>query len=108
MKLITKVASMVVMMIAIAMILASLGVVSMGKIGDNLRSISRADIPLLGSITEITLTQLKQSVWIERGLMAAETDNWDEFENADSALVKLQSSWLNWRFLPPMPRPTDC
>ncbi len=92
MKLITKIASMVSMMILVAMILAGLGIVSMGKIGDNLRSISRADIPLLSSITEITLTQLKQSVWLERGLMAAETDNWDEFEHADARLLKLEEA----------------
>ena len=90
MKLITKVASLVVLMIAISVTLATLGIVNMGKIGDDLRSISRADIPLLNSITEITLTQLKQSVWLERGLMAAEIDDWDSFEKADAELVKLE------------------
>lgn len=91
MKMITKVAGLVTMMLAISMVIGTLGVVSMGKIGNDLRGIAKADIPLLGSITEIALTQLKQSVWLERGLMSAETDDWDGFENADAELVKLES-----------------
>lgn len=90
MKLITKVASLVIFMIAISISLAGFGIMNMQKIGDDLRSISKADIPLLNSITEITLVQLKQSVWLERGLMAAETDDWDSFEKADAELVKLE------------------
>jgi methyl-accepting chemotaxis protein len=94
MKMITKVASLVTMMLAISMVIGTLGVVSMGKIGDDLRGIAKADIPLLSSITEITLTQLKQSVWIERGLMSAEVDDWDSFEQADAQLVKLEKKAL--------------
>lgn len=90
MKMITKVAGLATMMLAISMIIGTLGVVSMGKIGDDLRGIAKADIPLLGSITEITVTQLTQSVWLERGLMAAEVDDWDGFESADVELVRLE------------------
>ena len=89
MKLITKVASLVVMMLAISIILVSLGVFSMKKTGDDLRDISQTDIPLLSAITQITLIQLKQSLWFERSLMAAETQEWEEFEKAESELVKL-------------------
>jgi len=95
MKMITKVASLVAMMLAISMIIGTLGVISMGKIGNDLRAISKADIPLLGSITEIALTQLKQSVWLERGLMAAEVDDWDGFENADVEFVKLETEVID-------------
>jgi len=95
MKMITKVASLVAMMLAISMIIGTLGVISMGKIGNDLRSISKADIPLLGSITEIALTQLKQSVLLERGLMAAEVDDWDGFENANAEIVKLETKVID-------------
>ncbi|MBT8119002.1 MAG: methyl-accepting chemotaxis protein [Gammaproteobacteria bacterium] len=89
MKLITKVATLVVMMLAISILLVSLGVFSMKKTGDDLRDISQTDIPLLTAITQITLTQLKQSIWFERSLMAAETRNEIEFEKAESELVSL-------------------
>ena len=89
MKLITKVAGLVVMMLAVSIILVSLGVFSMKKTGDDLRDISKTDIPLLSAITQITLIQLKQSIWFERSLMAAETQEWEEFEKAESELVKL-------------------
>ncbi|GMR01155.1 MAG: hypothetical protein BMS9Abin19_0513 [Gammaproteobacteria bacterium] len=89
MKLITKVASLVIMMLAISIILVSLGVFSMKKTGDDLRGISKTDIPLLSAITQITLIQLKQSIWFERSLMAAETKEWKEFKKAESELVKL-------------------
>ncbi len=95
MKMITKVASLVATMLVISMIIGTLGVISMGKIGNDLRGIAKADIPLLGSITEIALTQLKQSVWLERGLMSAEVDDWDGFENADAELVKLETKAID-------------
>jgi len=95
MKMITKVASLAAMMLAISMIIGTLGVISMGKIGNDLRGIAQADIPLLGSITEMALTQLKQSVWLERGLMAAEVDDWDGFENADAEFVKLEEKVID-------------
>jgi hypothetical protein len=50
MKMITKVASLVTTMLAISMIIGTLGVVSMGKIGDDLRGIAKADIPLLATL----------------------------------------------------------
>ena len=89
MNLITKIASLVIVMLTISILLVSFGLYSMKKTGDDLRDISQTDIPLLGSITNITLIQLKQSIWFERSLMAAETRNEVEFEKAESELVNL-------------------
>lgn len=90
MKLITKVAGLVVMLLSICLILALMGTFSMNKIGKQLDAIATADIPLLSSITNITFAQLEQSSWIERGLVAASSNDWDEFESADSKLVSLE------------------
>ena len=89
MNLITKIASLVIVMLTISIILVSFGVYSMKKTGDDLREIAQTDIPLLGDITQITLIQLKQSIWFERSLMAAEIEKWDEFENGQSEVVTL-------------------
>ena len=90
MKLITKVAGLVVMLLSICVILALMGTFSMNKVGKQLDAIATADIPLLSSITNITFAQLEQSAWIERGLVAASSNDWDEFESADSKLVSLE------------------
>ena len=89
MNLITKIASLVIVMLTISIILVSFGVYSMKKTGNDLRGIAQTDIPLLGGITQITLIQLKQSIWFERSLMAAEIKEWDEFKKAQSELVIL-------------------
>ena len=90
MKLITKVAGLVVMLLSICVILALMGTFSMNKVGKQLDAIATADIPLLSSITNITFAQLEQSAWIERGLVAASSNDWDEFESADSKSVSLE------------------
>lgn len=95
MKMITKIAGLVSMMLVISIIIGILGIMNMGRIGNDLRGIAKVDIPLLNSITEIALTQLKQSVWLERGLMAAEVDDWDGFEHADRELVKLEEKVID-------------
>jgi len=90
MKLITKVAGLVVMLLSIALVLALMGTFSMNKVGKQLEGIAAADIPLLASITNITFAQLEQSAFIERGLVAASSNDWDGFENADSKLLSLE------------------
>jgi len=91
MNLITKIASLVIVMLTISIMLISFGLYSMKKTGDDLRDISQTDIPLLAGITSVTLTQLKQSVWFERSLMAAEIEQWDEFKTAQSELISLEN-----------------
>lgn len=95
MKLITKVAGLVVMLLSISLVLALMGTYSMNKIGKRLDGIASVDIPLLTSITNITFAQLKQSVWIERGLVAASTNDWESFEEADEKLVSLEQRVTN-------------
>ena len=95
MNLITKIASLVIVMLTISILLVSFGLYSMKKTGDDLRDISQTDIPLLGSITNITLIQLKQSIWFERSLMAAEIEQWIEFEKSQSELVTLINEAFN-------------
>lgn len=91
MKLITKVASLVVLLLVISLVLAVMGTVNMNKVGDRLSRISTADIPLLGSITNITFAQLAQSAWIERGLVSAGANDWDSFGLADSKIAALET-----------------
>lgn len=95
MKLITKVASLVVMLLVISLVLAVMGTVSMNKVGDRLTRISAADIPLLGSITNITFAQLEQSAWIERGLVSAGANDWDSFGQADTKIASLEKQVLS-------------
>lgn len=90
MKLITKVAGLVVMLLSISLVLTLMGTYSLNKIGERLEAIASADIPLLSSITNITFAQLEQSAWIERGLVAASANEWDGFEEADEKLVSLE------------------
>ena len=95
MKLITKVATLVVMLLLISLVLAVMGTVSMNKVGDRLNRISTADIPILGSITNITFAQLAQSAWIERGLVSAGANDWDEFGRADTKIASLETQVVN-------------
>ena len=89
MNLISKISSMVIVLLTIFIILVSFGLYTTKMTGDDLRDISQTDIPLLGGITQITLIQLNQSIWFERSLMAAEIKEWDEFKKAQSELVIL-------------------
>ena len=75
MKLLTKLAGMVTILLAITFFIAGFAMVSITNVGENLRGIASADVPLLNSITRITVNQLEQSVWFERAFMTVEQDN---------------------------------
>lgn len=87
MKLLTKLAGMVVILLAITFFVAGFGMVSITNVGENLRGIANADVPLLNSITRITMSQLEQSVWFERALMSVEQDDWYSYEKAETELI---------------------
>ncbi len=87
MKLLTKLAGMVVILLAITFFVAGFGMVSITNVGENLRGIANADVPLLNSITRITMNQLEQSVWFERALISVEQDDWSSYDKAESELV---------------------
>ena len=89
MKLTTKMTGLVAMMLAVSIILVSLGIYSLKKSGDDLRNISQTNIPLYAAITDITLVQLKQSVLFERSLTAASIDDWENFNKANVDLIAL-------------------
>jgi methyl-accepting chemotaxis protein len=89
MKLLTKLAGMVTIMLAITFFVAGFGVVSITNVGENLRGIASADVPLLNSITRITVNQLEQSVWFERALMSVEQDDWYSYNKAETELISL-------------------
>ena len=89
MKLLTKLAGMFSILLVITFIIAGFGMVSITNIGDNLRSIASADVPLMNSITRITVNQLEQSVWFERALMSVEKDDWFSYDKAETELVAL-------------------
>jgi methyl-accepting chemotaxis protein len=89
MKLLTKLAGMVTIMLAITFFIAGFGMVSITNVGENLRGIASADVPLLNSITRITVNQLEQSVWFERALMSVEQDDWKSYDKAKTELISL-------------------
>ena len=88
MKLLTKLAGMVTILLTITFFVAGFGMVSITNIGENLRGIANSDVPLLNSITRITMNQLEQSVWFERALISVEKDDWDSYEKAKTELTK--------------------
>jgi len=89
MKLLTKLAGMVTILLAITFFIAGFGMVSITNVGENLRGIASADVPLLNSITRITVNQLEQSVWFERALISVEKDDWSSYDEAETELVTL-------------------
>ena len=86
MKLLTKLAGMLTILLAITFFVAGFGMVSITNVGENLRGIANADVPLLNSITRITMNQLEQSVWFERALMALEKNDWNAYEAAETEM----------------------
>ena len=78
---------MVTILLTITFFVAGFGIVSITNVGENLRGIANADVPLLNSITRITMSQLEQSVWFERALMSLEKEDWDSYEKAESELM---------------------
>ena len=89
MKLLTKLAGMVTILLAITFFIAGFSIVSITNVGENLRGIASADVPLLNSITRITVNQLEQSVWFERALMSVEQDDWYSYNKAETELISL-------------------
>lgn len=86
MKLLTKLAGMVTILLAITFFVAGFSVVSIANVGENLRGIASADVPLLNSITRITMKQLEQSVWLERALASLERNDMPAYEKAETAI----------------------
>ncbi len=80
---------MITIMLAIIFFIAGFSVVSITSVGENLRGIASADVPLLNSITRITVNQLEQSVWFERALISVEQDNWSSYDIAENELISL-------------------
>ena len=87
MKLLTKLAGMVTILLAITFFVAGFGMVSIANVGENLRGIANSDVPLLNSITRITMNQLEQSVWFERATMALEKNDLYAYEKAEEELM---------------------
>ena len=95
MKLITKMASIVVVMLVVSIGMAVVGIYNMSKVGDNIRRIANSDIPLLNSITQISFAQLHQSVQLGRGLIASEQNKWVDFEHAEQKFLTLEGLAIN-------------
>lgn len=72
MKLGTKIIGMVSILIALLAIVATLGVVKMSQIGEEIKAIAEQDIPLTEIITKIEIHQLEQAVNFERALRYGE------------------------------------
>ena len=87
MKLLTKLAGMVTILLTITFFVAGFGIISITNVGENLRGIANADVPLLNSITRITMNQLEQSVWFERALISVEQGDWYSYDKAESELI---------------------
>ncbi len=86
---------MVTILLAITFFVAGFGIFSINNIGENLRGIANSDVPLMNSITRITLSQLEQSVWFERALMSIEKNDWNAYEIAETEFDNTGSSVNN-------------
>ena len=82
MKLITKMTCLVVSLMAMLLFVALLGTLSLNLLQTKLNTIAKIDVPLTNTIAKITANQLEQSIWLERGMLAAELDKQEELENS--------------------------
>jgi len=72
MKLGTKIFGMVAVILALMVIGSGFGIIKMRSIGDEITGITKDDIPLTNSITEIAIFQLDQEICLERALRYGE------------------------------------
>lgn len=66
MKLGTKIIGMISVILLLMVISSGFGIIKMGEIGNELKTIAEEDMPLTKMITEITINQLEQSNGIEQ------------------------------------------
>jgi methyl-accepting chemotaxis protein len=71
-KLGTKIIGMVTIILILMVISSGFGIVKVSSIGDEIKGISEEDIPLTELVTEITVNQLEQAIWLERALRFGE------------------------------------
>jgi methyl-accepting chemotaxis protein len=71
-KLGTKIIGMVLILLVLMLISNGFGIIKIGNIGGELKSIAEEDIPLTEMITEITVNQLEQAIHFERALRFGE------------------------------------
>lgn len=94
-KLITKIASLIAIMLSVSLIVSVVSFYSMKSIGEYLTEIVDIDIPLQKNVSQITAWQLEQSSQIHRGLMSAELGDWDAFDDADTRLAVLNQKIID-------------
>jgi len=63
---------MVFVIIILMAVVAGFGIVKIDSIGDEIHAIAEEDLPLLGVLSEITNSQMEQSIWFERALRFGE------------------------------------
>jgi methyl-accepting chemotaxis protein len=68
----TKIVSVVGVILLLMVASSGFGILKMGKIGTELETIAKEDIPLTEAIVGITVNQLEQAVWFERALRFGE------------------------------------
>ncbi len=88
-KLITKIAGLIAIMLSVSLIVSVVGLYNMKNVSDHLAEIVDVDMPLQVNMGQITAWQLELSAQINRGLMSAELKSWDAYEAADTKLAEL-------------------
>ncbi len=80
MKVGSRIATLIIVLLAMMAIIATVSVTKMGKIGEELQGIAEQDIPLSENISEIIQHQLQIAIHFERGLMSGEKGNLSEVQ----------------------------
>ena len=82
MKLITKMIWLVASLMAMLLFVVLLGTLNLNLLQTEFNAIAKTDVPLTNTIANITANQLEQSIWLERGVLAAELDNQEDIGNS--------------------------
>lgn len=71
-KISTKISGMVVLLLLLMVVCMGFGILKLGHVGTELKTIADEDIALTKAVTQITIHQLEQAIWFERALRYGE------------------------------------
>ncbi|GEM_PF-1162195 len=92
-KISSKIFGLTGILLGLLVVTAVTGIVSMAKIGEEINSVAKKDMPVTAALTQITIHQLEQAVLFERSVAAAlETK---ENPAAKDRLHKLEKAFIN-------------
>jgi methyl-accepting chemotaxis protein len=98
----TKIMGMVGILLLLMAVCSGFGIIKIGQIGEQLKTIAEEDIPLTEAINEINVHQLNQAIWFERALrfgeVLAEKETASKgFRQAEKEVNKLSQTVNDWQ-----------